>query len=479
MSGMGMSEIWSRARSLHVLFVITVCAGPARADIYADIYADGRDAWTLLDRKLVNRQLFEQLATDGQEARLGRDLEMLAVAADGAVGYQQPAGDFEKTRFHGYYVLDTFVALRPLPGLDVNLNLSLLNPSASDGYRRSDQILAGVALHLSGDIASLWDKPLHLEFLALDLDVVTIGHGLMLEEVPLEGFSGALRYNDVALGATAGGRVFWPDDDLMTIWLSFLERAVELRYTAWVTQEVPESPDQDVYLFSELDFLPQEQRRRPYELAHYLGLSGAWRLYASMRLAAEYAGRLEKRRWRNAVLVRADFLDRALWRLQLHVGYQFRFYQKGFGPRDDLVTPTALPNVLYREDTYVTNSFEYLAVSKYYDQWSHTVMLEVKTRLLDMIGVTAQAEYWLRVTRDPRSGRKHVLYLPRGGRAPGVWHGFYYRAGIEVFPWADRPHRANIFITNKQVASGMRVVDADPRRLIHHPMIILEMEVFL
>ena len=43
-----------------------------------------------------------------------------------------------------------------------------------------------------------------------------------------------------------------------------------------------------------------------------------------------------------------------------------RYYQRGFGPRSVVASTTTLPNLPRREDAYVTNSFEYLAVSNFF-----------------------------------------------------------------------------------------------------------------
>src|SRR5690349_18932018 len=110
------SELRPRLRSSTargvVLASLTMALlfGSSRA--HAQVLADGRDAWTLLERHLVNRQLFEQIRADAQTFRLGRNLDPLAAAADVRIGTQQPLDGGAQSRFHGLYVLNTFGAVR-------------------------------------------------------------------------------------------------------------------------------------------------------------------------------------------------------------------------------------------------------------------------------------------------------------------------------------------------------------------------------
>jgi len=115
----------------------------------AEVVDDGRDAYTLFYRHPVNRQLALQLAAPGEEVRLGRNRGPLAFLADLSFGTEQVAhaGD-QQARFHGYYIADTYWAVHILDGLETNLNLLLLNPSASDRYRVSSQVNAELAIHV-------------------------------------------------------------------------------------------------------------------------------------------------------------------------------------------------------------------------------------------------------------------------------------------------------------------------------------------
>jgi hypothetical protein len=442
----------------------------------AQVFSDGRDGWSLFDEHLVNRQLFEQLAVDGQQFRLGGDLGLFAVASDAAVGGQVALGDNELSRFHGYFIFDGYVAFRPLEGIDANLNLTLFNPSASDGYRVSYEAIAGLGLHLYHDLFKLGEKPLRGDVVALDLGVVTLGRGLLLEQVPLEGHMVGLSWSGLYLREMFAGRVLWGDDDLQSVALGALDGHVEILFVRWLTRKVTEFPYVDIVLPAEpaIDSAAETSRLE----SDYIGLSFDWPLQDTLRLAGEYVARLRNSSIRSGFLLRTDYLNPALWRLQVHLGYQLRYYQQGFGPRRRLLAPDTIPNLPWREDVYVTNSFEYYGISEYYDQWSHTVMLELRVEIAPWLRLIADAEYWARIVIDPNQ-EKRVVYLPRGGRAPGVWHDIYYRAGFELRPWPDLPHRFNAFITNKLVASGRSAVEPSMERFVHDHLVLFEIEVFL
>ena len=80
----------------------------------AAVFNDGQDQWTLLERKLVNRQLFDQIDGAEQGHRFGRDMLPLAAAGDIGLGSQVPLPNSARTRFHGYYLLDSYLALLPV-----------------------------------------------------------------------------------------------------------------------------------------------------------------------------------------------------------------------------------------------------------------------------------------------------------------------------------------------------------------------------
>jgi len=460
-----------------ILVALMVSGGPVNGGIVGTVYADGRDAWSLQDQKLINRQLFEQLAHPSQEFRLGRDLAPVAVAADAGVGAQVALPGSVQSRFHGFFLLESYWALRLFDGVEVNLNFNVFNPSASDGYRLSSQVNAGVALHLHKDVFDISGEPVTLDFVAIDLDLVTLGQGLLLERIPLEGHAASLRWGEIELRELFAGRTMWFDDDLQTVSLRLWDGAIEAMFTAWLTEDLPAG------IPASLDLPNGDPEPLMRDVAYFAGVSGNWSLHDSLRIGFEYAGRVRPPVLKNGAMLRVDFLDRDLvpsWRrVELHLGYQLRFYQRGFGPRDTLVTATALPNLPMREDAYVTNSFEYLSVSRFYTQLSSTVMLETLISLTDGVTVFGDVEYWARLLADPRDGSKRVVYLDRFGRAPGLGHRVYYRAGLQLQPWRSLPHRFKAYVANKFVASSFDAVLPDPRRFIHNPLVVLEVEVYL
>ena len=113
-----------------------------------DIVADDRDDSTLLYRHPVDRQLFEQMEDPGYAYRLGPRKGFITALSDVTMGTQQVLGASVQSRYHGWFLADTYVGVRPVLGLDINVNLLMLNPSASDGYRESSAVRPGLALHL-------------------------------------------------------------------------------------------------------------------------------------------------------------------------------------------------------------------------------------------------------------------------------------------------------------------------------------------
>jgi hypothetical protein len=105
----------------------------------------------------------------------------------------------------------------------------------------------------------------------------------------------------------------------------------------------------------------------------------------------------------------------------------------------------------YREDVYVTNSYEYLGISPLFEQWSHSVMFEGRLWLTRRFQLFADTEAWLRFAAC--RGTPWVVYTSSGFRAPGHQLTGYYRAGLRLYPWPERPHRMSVYFTNKQVTS--------------------------
>jgi len=158
------------------------------------VVADGRDPWTLLKSHPVNHQLELQLDSPDQGFRIGRRQGPLLALGDVDLGTQQKLANDPQTRFHGWFVLDSYWQIRAFDGLDLNVNLLLLNPSASDGYRASAMVHPGLGAHLYKDLFCLDGSPLTLHVLGIDLGWITTGNGLLLESTPLEGVVAAARF---------------------------------------------------------------------------------------------------------------------------------------------------------------------------------------------------------------------------------------------------------------------------------------------
>jgi hypothetical protein len=434
-------------------FALLLLWSPARAIAESPVVDDSRDQFTLLPQHLVNRNLIAQLADADQSFRMGRAWDRLALAGDLDIGTQQVYAGGVQGRFHGYYLARTYVAAMPFRGVEANLNVLFFNPSASDPYRTSSQVNAGLALHLYFDAFQIAGHPLQLGVYGTDLDWVTLGQGLLVERTPLEGVMVEARWRGLVLRRMYAGRAFWDDDDLLTTTLSALGGRAQLTHVQWQTDHLA-------------------------TIAQYLSASLAMPLASRFSLAAEAGVRFDKgvSHARGGALLRADVVERRP-RFQLHLGYQFRWYQDGFGPRDDLQFPASTFNLPYREDTYVTNSYEYLGISKVYQQWSHTVMFEGRVFLAPRLQLFVDTEAWLRYAAartDP-----WVIYTPDGFRAPGHKLLVTYRTGLRLFPWPGLPHRMGATITNKQTHSATDSNTEVLQRFDRGTYFLFTMEAFL
>lgn len=419
---------------ISALCVTSLCASVARAE---EVVADTRDKTTLFRPRLMNRQLFEQLAEPDQKYRLGRDLGAVAAAVDAQVASTQVlSGDF--SRFHAFFVFDTFAALRSPYGFDFDLNLTLFNPSASDGVRVSAAALPDGALHFYHELELRPGKQARVDVLGIDLDRVTLGNGLLLEEWPLEGQFFNLAYEGFHLRQYFGGRVFWPDDDLFTLAAGALDGKLEALFGAWTFRDGPAT-------------------------AYYADLSAHWPLLDErLRLGADVAANLRERA-RLGALLRTDYTDSAAG-FAWHLGYQSRWYGRGFGPRRGLTTPSTTFNLPYREDAYFTNSFEFFAVSDVFEQWAHTAMLEVEAPLGRYFRAFAEGEV-VAGFAGGAGGPQWFLATPRGKELPGSWTEGFYRGGLRLHPWPELPHRLSAVFTNKQVQTGRTMADSTDLRL--------------
>lgn len=416
------------------------------------VVADTLDRYNLFKRRLFNRQLFEQLADESQRFRVGEGLDTLAFAVDAQVGSTQVlSGEF--SRFHGYFVFDTFAALRAPYGFDLNLNLALFNPSASDGVRVSSEALPSGTLHFYHETRYA-DHDVRFDLLGTDLGTMTLGNGLLLEQWPLEGAMGNLAIDDFYLRHVFGGRVFWPDDDVFTLQAGVWDGAIEAMLLGW------------------------KFRYHEPDIAWFLDASAKLPLWKQrVQLAAEYGVNLRERP-RHGGLLRADYRD-GVAGFDWHVGYQFRFYQRGFGPLQELDAPSTHYNLPYREEQYVNNSFEYFGASSVFDQWSHGTMAEIELPLGCAFETFAQGELIAGFARG--DGERGILIrLPQGRELPGPWLAGFYRAGLRLYPWARFPHRLSTWVTNKQVESAFyQNVELPLRFRPHGHWYSMQLEFFL
>lgn len=442
-------------------------------DVHASepgVVADDRDQWTLLYRHPINRQLFEQLASPSDAYRLGPRQGLTTALADVNIGTQQALdGSTEQSRYHGWFLANAYAAIRPITGLDVNLNLLMLNPSASDGYRLSSAVHPGLALHLSRDLFELAQRPVRFDIVGIDLGWVTTGNGLLLESMPLEGVLGVVRWKGWELSYLKAGRALWEDDDYETVSLSALKRLVQLNLVNWQkwdppAEVLPSFPGGPIYA-------------NTMSRAYYATLATRAPVYPWLRLATEFGYRIDQKP-SVGVLGRIDVLLRERVNYAFHLGYQFRFYQAGFGPRERLMTPTWAFNSPLQQDSYVTNSFEYLGLSAAYDQWSHTVMGEGRARIGWGLEPYANTEVWVRYARAS-TVPKFAAFTANGFRAPGHDTRLYYDAGLRYYPWYRLPHRLSASVTNKQVQTLFSVTDPVERRFAPGNFYVLKAEAYL
>lgn len=427
-------------------------AGPAAPEPSESVVADNRDRFTLFDRRLLNRQLHDQLAQPDAAHRIGGDFGILAYAVDAEVASVQRLSAPEFSRFHGYFVFDNFASLEATDSLDLNLNLALFNPSASDGVRVSSYAVPGGGLHFHHGFEWAGRRG-RIDVLGTDLDLTTLGSGLLLEHWPLEGAFANLGYGDFYFRSYFGGRVFYPEDDIFSWHLGALHGMVEATVLQWKFRGA--TPD-----------------------SWYVDLSSRVPLFDErVGLRAELAANLRQRA-RFGAVGRIDYAD-SLGRLAWHAGYQFRWYQQGFGPFRDLRAPTTTYNLPFRADGYATNSFAYFGISDWFEQWSHTLVAEVEVPLGGYFRAVGEAEVWARFVAD-REAPLQVIATPEGHLVPGTLLDVYYRSGLRLYPYPNLPHRLSLLVTNKQVATPFFVTDPTPTLFVttgHY--IALMMEAFL
>lgn len=428
-----------------VAFLAAIASNP-------DVYSDGRDDRTLLFQRLVNRNLPEQL----EAYRVGRDLGPFSLAADVLIDSQLPLEGGRLAPWHGFFFVDAFVALEVVESVDLNLNLYLLNQTASGGFRLQSGVVPGFNGHFHPTLGIIDGHPLIFDVLAVDLDVVTLGRGLLLETVPLEGFRVGFRWNGLELQSTFGGRVFWPEDDLLHFALTGLDGRVGLGVTHWFSGFTKGYGSDGTYA----------------------QLFAQWPITPELTVSGEYAARLRSPAGlRHGLLGRADFLERwsDLW---LHVGYQFRWYQQHYGPFDRLLTPSNVPTVPIRENYYVTNSYEYLWLTPLYEQWSHTAMMEARY-FFGPFEVFAELEAWVRFFADRDQDPPRVVATFDQELLPDVLVKLYGSGGVRLYPLEGLPHRFAAYVTNKSVADDLGLLQPSFRRFLDLPLFLLEAELRL
>lgn len=421
------------------------------------------DPWSLLDRPLANRRLPEQLAAPSQRFRLSAGHETLVAAADALVQGQVPRKGVGPSVWHGFATVDLFLAARPAEVLDVSLNLLAYNVTASGGYRNRAGVSPGLAIHLHDRLGTLAGAPLDGDLIALDLGPVTVGHGLFVELSGMEGGVTRLQWGPAYLRFLLGGQVNWALDDLFLTTVDVY--GVNLNWLVWAQDGLRGAP-QLLSLAVETPGMP------------------SW-----LRLAAEGGVRLtgDESPPRFAGLARTDWIPGPLGPVTLHLGYQFRIYEQGYSPRGDarVETPRMGFGTPAREDTYVTNAFDYLQASVLYHQWSHTVMAEGQYDLNEWLALRGEVEhrwwYFRDRVRPPRlSARDDDL----GGYAwpllPAPIEELYYRAGLQVRVVPGQPHRLRGWVANKFIASRGWLSDGTALRFAEPAWrITLELEAFL
>ncbi len=415
-------------------------------DERSQVVFDTRDAYTLLRPHPLNRHLFRQRDAAGSAYSISPKSEHVALLMDASAGSQQVIDAADQGRFHGFYIADTYLGLSPVPGLELNLNLSLFNPSASDGFRFSSSFAGGGALHFYFDYPITGAKWFRADVLATDLGPVTLGSGLLLESTPLEGLLVQFSLDEYYFRHVFGGRVFYDNDDLWVFQLGAYDGLIELQGTGWVFDDGQPLP---IYAGASTSL--------PLLGSAALGHEGLYQwqpLPTALNLKAEYLARFGGvEPVAHGFMSRVDVLSSVHSLANLHLGYQFRYYGKGFGPRDVLQAPTlhvTLPSV---EDQYVTNSFEYLGASPVMHQWSHSLMSELQIPLFEHWGLRAELEYLHRFGADP-NGPEPFVSLPGGAEFPGAFGKLYYRGSLLLWPFVGEPHRLSLNFTNKQADSN-------------------------
>lgn len=437
---------------LLTLAITTAHAAEPATEHETDFIVRAWDPWSLLDHRPANRRLWSQHAAHRNVPPTARSVML----ADALTGTQVPRKGAYLGAWHGHAIIDGYAAARIGDNIDLNLNLIAYNMSASYGYRNITGVLPGVATHLHGTIDGM-----QADLLAIDLSTVTLGQGLMFEQLPLEGGMGRLKWDDTWVRLVVGGQLHYQSDDLFMLTVGW--RDWQLSYLTWPRMFFDHWP-QWLNASGEVPGLPDSMR---------LGLEGIVRVDGDGR-------------GRTAAMARVDWMPR-LPGGALHLGYQYRWYQRGVGPLGtELAEGFTAPAYIWREDTYATNAYEAYWPSGLFDQQWHTLMAEADVPLGQpwVVG-RIETEVWLRLFDDPSGPEDSLPVVSPDGTALRWWPQpdlrVYYRAGLEFRVLRGRPDRLRIWVINKVAdTEGGRPTRATRGRLVEgRPLIALELEVFL
>lgn len=409
------------------------------------------DTWSLLDRRPANRMLWRQHTG----IRVFEPTSRAVVLSDVLTGTQLPRAGAALGTWHGHAIADSYLGVRATENLDINFNLIAFNMSASLGYRSTTAVVPGIAAHLHGKVDGM-----EADLIALDLSTVTLGQGLLFEQLPLEGGMGRLKWGDWWVRLLIGGQLHEENDDLFSLTAGWGDW--QLNWYAWANTGLSRWP-QWLGLTGEVPGLPDTMR---------IGVEGL------VRLGGVATGR-------TAALARIDWMP-ALRRGALHLGYQYRWYDHGYGPYGTGLTRTRhRPAFIWREDTYVTNAYEAYWPSGLFEQQWHTVMLEADIPLgRPWIVGRIEGELWARLFNDASGPEDHLAVLNTDGSAAHWWPDpdvrFYHRIGVEIRPFEGRRDRLRLWVVNKVAAARLEPMEPTRNRFVsRRPLVALELEVFL
>lgn len=427
-------------------------------------YLDGRDHWILRSRRLINHQLDLQLAQPDQRGRAlaDRRAEGLPFAADAQSGLRFPVLGGAQGQYHGFYLADLYGGVTVLDGISISFNPSFYHPSASDGYRLTSRVKAGLGIYLEAPLTEIDGDPLIGRALVHDLDRLTFGEGLMLQMWPLEGNAAGLYWRGFSIDQYMIGRSLWPSDDIYALTFGALDRLITLNALYWFFGRHGEEYDHPPsVMLSASAHTPEE----------------TW-----WRLGAEWAVNASRQRW--AAMIRGDIQIRDWGPLTVHLGQQLRYYQGRFSPQRAFYPTQALFNLPWREYDYVTNAAEFMDGASDFAQIAWTTMIEARLAVTDRLMIFGDAEgLWRKA--EPDEARPY-FYIERadGTPLPGESMRWFYRGGLTWRFWADRPHRLRTFLTNKQINdTNMMTLLNEPnvvsRRFFFATVWALELEVRL